>query len=80
MFGEVAKRDEHLQNMKKFEKCFDLHQTIFKQRQTLPNTKFIIERVAKRGEHLQNMKVEDLPDLQTFQSGIFVQSAISITK
>ena len=25
LFGKVAKREEHLQNMKKFEKCFDLH-------------------------------------------------------
>ena len=44
MFGEVAKRDEHFQNMKKFEKCFDLHQTIFEQRRTLPNMKISIEQ------------------------------------
>ena len=44
MFVEVAKCDKHLQNMKKFEKCFDLHQIIFEQRQTLPNMTFIIEQ------------------------------------
>jgi len=27
-----------------FEKCFDLHQTIFEQRRTFPNMKFIIEK------------------------------------
>ena len=44
MFGEVTKRVEHLQNMKKFEKYFDLHQRNFEQRRTLPNMKFIIKQ------------------------------------
>ena len=44
IFGDVVKRDEYLQNMKKFEKCFDLHQTMFEQRRALPNMKFIIKQ------------------------------------
>ena len=44
VFGEEAKLDENLQNIKKFDKCFDLNQTIFEQRRALPNMKFIIEK------------------------------------
>ena len=51
MFVRVANRDEHLQNMKEFKKCFDLHQTIFEQCRTLPNMKFIIERGGQTHEH-----------------------------
>ena len=59
LFGKVIKRDEHLQNMNKFEKVSDLHQKMLEQRRTLPKTKFIIERVSKNcAELLQNMKVE----------------------
>ena len=44
LFRKVVKRDEHVQNMKKFEDVFDLHRGVFKQRRTLSKAKVIIEQ------------------------------------
>ena len=69
MFVRVEKRDEHLQNMKKFEKRFDLHQIIFEQHRTLPNMKFIIEKGGQTDKHLQNMKDEHRSSSCSFTFG-----------